>query len=200
MAWSLVAILVGSAFGIWHYRVQIVRKISELTTNPAAVSDTDHSRGDVTAAVTLVEYSDMECVECRRLHGVLRGLEKQYKFRWVFRHFPLETGTSTEALAVASECAAKQGKFWEFVDATYAGVANGVTDPVERVAEVSGVDFKRVRECMSDGDALRKVRAARAEGERIGVVGTPTVYVNGKRLRGSASAGKLIAILGQRQD
>lgn len=84
-----------------------------------AVSDEDHILGAKNATITIVEYSDLECPFCRRFHPTMQQVLKEYdgKVRWVYRHFPLtQIHPSAQAMALASECAAEQGKFWEMID------------------------------------------------------------------------------------
>lgn len=113
-----------------------VRTTTPDTQNPAAtaqpqpavgqfrpVDDTDHIRGAAQPKLTIVEYSDLECPFCKQFHITLQQLMKEYPddIAWVYRHAPLEQLHSQAiAEANASECAAEQGKFWEFLDVVFA--------------------------------------------------------------------------------
>ncbi|OGH69606.1 MAG: hypothetical protein A3C90_04220 [Candidatus Magasanikbacteria bacterium RIFCSPHIGHO2_02_FULL_51_14] len=84
-----------------------------------AVDGDDHIRGDKDAKITIVEFSDFECPFCKRFHETLQQVMDKYgdSVRWVYRQWPIDSlhpKARTEALA--SECAAEQGKFWEFAD------------------------------------------------------------------------------------
>src|SRR4030095_3966120 len=84
-----------------------------------AVNSADHHRGNVNAAVTLVEYGDFQCPYCKRAHPLVKRLleERGEKFHFVFRNFPLrKIHPHAHASAVAAEAAGKQGKFWEMHD------------------------------------------------------------------------------------
>jgi len=75
----------------------------------------DHVMGADDAKITLVEYSDFECPYCARVIPSIDQLMKDYEgqIKLVFRHFPLSFHANAKNGAIAAECAAKQGKFWE---------------------------------------------------------------------------------------
>lgn len=83
------------------------------------VTSSDHVRGNVNAPITLIEFSDFDCPFCKRFHPTMTQLLDEYpdKVRWVYRHLPLtDLHPNAAKKALASECAAEQGKFWEFAD------------------------------------------------------------------------------------
>jgi len=87
-----------------------------------AVSQQDHITGNANAPVTIIEYSDLECPFCKRFYPTTQQVLKDYqgKVRLVYRHFPLtQIHPYAQVMAEASECAAQQGKFWEYVDALF---------------------------------------------------------------------------------
>ncbi|MDD3896751.1 MAG: thioredoxin domain-containing protein [Candidatus Peribacteraceae bacterium] len=78
---------------------------------------TDHIRGDKNAAYSLIEYSDFECPFCARHWPTMNQLiADDSDVNWVYRHFPLGFHPQAQPAAEASECAAEQGKFWEYAD------------------------------------------------------------------------------------
>ena len=88
-----------------------------------AVTDQDHSRGEMSAPVTLVEYGDFQCPHCAMAHALVTRLERHYgeKLRFVYRNFPLvEIHPLAEPAAEAAEFAAAGGKFWEMHDSIFA--------------------------------------------------------------------------------
>ena len=78
----------------------------------------DHIRGPAEAAVTLVEYGDLECPYCGQAETVIRELLSDFgDLRYVWRHLPLnDVHPHAQLAAEASEAAAAQGKFWEMHD------------------------------------------------------------------------------------
>jgi protein-disulfide isomerase len=195
VAAGILVFLVVAVFTSWHYRWVVLDKVHQISRAPAPVTAQDHERGDPQAAVVLIEYSDLQCTSCRALHAELRQVQARVPFLWVFRHYPLEAGSQADVLAQASECAADQGRFWEYVDAAYSGAANDAADPVMRLASIAGADPARLQACLKSGSGAARVAAARKEGERVGVNVTPTFYVNGRRYVGAVPEAKLVAIL-----
>jgi len=182
---------------VWYFAGGLISKrVMSVVREPAPIALDDHVRGDGRGGVTIIVYTDFECSDCRALHERLTALSKRGTFRWVHRYFPLEKDAPTERMAVASECAARQGRFWEFVDAWYRGGAP--KDDEGRVAHLAhtvGVDKEKIRVCMGDPEVLARVRRDRGDGDRIGVVGTPTYYISGRRFVGSRSEEQLAALL-----
>jgi protein-disulfide isomerase len=94
--------------------------------NIAPVTAADHTKGSPDADITWVEYSDLECPFCARIHPDLIKLLTEYdgKVRWVYRHFPLsQLHPNAEGLARASECIAQlegEDAFWGYIDHVYA--------------------------------------------------------------------------------
>ena len=88
----------------------------------APVLATDHSLGPSDAAVTLVEYGDFECPNCKQAAPVVKLLLSHFigRLRVVYRHFPLEeVHPHALSAAKAAECAGGQGKFWPMHDVLF---------------------------------------------------------------------------------
>jgi protein-disulfide isomerase len=89
------------------------------------VTAADHIRGDISAPVKIVEYSDLECPFCKRFHTTLQEIMKssygtENKVAWVFREFPLaQLHPKAVKEAEAAECVAELGgneAYWKFID------------------------------------------------------------------------------------
>ncbi len=106
-------------------------------TIPEVTKD-DHIRGNKDAEITIVEYSDIECPFCSRYHDTMKQIIDLYgdDVRWVYRHFPLDQlHPNARPVAIASECAAEQGAFWEFVDLASTRQGNLNESGIQQVAE-----------------------------------------------------------------
>jgi Na+/H+ antiporter NhaA len=150
--------------------------------------EVDHIRGPVNAPVTLVEYGDFECPYCGRAEPVVRELVQAFgdDVRFVFRHLPLaDVHDHAELAAEASEAAAEQGRFWEMHDLLFAHQDELIFPDLVRYAGDLGLDVERFRDDLTSrrhGTRIaRDVRGADASG----AVGTPTMFVNGRRYQGS---------------
>jgi protein-disulfide isomerase len=145
----------------------------------APVDATDHARGG--GGRELVVYGDFECpYTAAAMQGIDVLLESGAAFRLVFRHFPLRSiHPHAEAAAAASEAAGRQGRFWEMTDLLFRNQRHLEGADLRRYAERLGLDLARF-----DSDLLDPAIAARVErdlesGDRSGVDGTPSLFIDG---------------------
>ncbi|MBE2320291.1 Na+/H+ antiporter NhaA [Solirubrobacter sp. CPCC 204708] len=158
----------------------------------------DHIRGPVDAPLELVEYGDFECPFCGRATGAVEELRERLgdRLRYVFRHLPLpDVHPHAELAAEAAEAAAEQGAFWELHDRLFAHQDQlSPTDLVDH-AQVLGLDVERFARTLGSGEHAARVREDVASAEASGAEGTPTFFVNGRRLIGRYDADALEAAL-----
>lgn len=149
----------------------------------AVDSDVDHIRGNEDAAVTIVEFSDIECPFCARFHDTMKQIVDAYgdDVRWVYRHFPLTSiHPNAVTAANASECAAEQGKFWEFTDLAFANQASGLsTTALRGFAQQAGLNLSNYDDCLSERRYQDKVNADARNAQETGGRGTPHSIVIG---------------------
>lgn len=165
-----------------------VRVMLETPRFEVAVSDTDPSLGDARAPVTLVEFSDFQCPYCLRVSPTLKQIHAKYgdKVRIVWKDFPL-TQIHPQAFKAseAGHCAAEQGKFWEFHDLVFANQQAMEPDDLKKYAAAVGVEAGRFNACLDLSKHAEVVRNGVAEGTRLGINSTPTVFINGRRVAGA---------------
>lgn len=146
-----------------------------------------HSFGDPNASVVIREYSDFQCPYCQKFtNEVMPKLRAALPegVRFEFHQFPLESiHPNARAAAEASECAGRQGQFWAFHDDLFAnrGWVNQ-PNPNPAFLAVAGklkLDAPKFSACLAARDGKAAVDAGLAEGEDVGVNGTPSVFVNG---------------------
>lgn len=175
-------------------------ELSDMTKDPLAenlaqIRMTDApALGDPKAPVTIVEYSDFECPVCRSLHDTLRGILPNYpgKVRVIFKDFPLEQlHPWARTAAIAGRCAYQQKPeaFWKMYDLIYdnqeiISAENAWTKMTDYAAQ-AGLDAGSFKSCMAGPDAAAAVNASHANGQRLEVNSTPTVFVNGRRMVGA---------------
>jgi protein-disulfide isomerase len=156
--------------------------MSQLFELSLPVADADHILGPPHAAVSVVEYGDFECPNCKQAAPAVKLLLTRFAghVRFVYRHFPLE-GVHPHALhaALAAEAAAAQGKFWEMHDLLFENQRRLELRELRRYAEQLELDMARYDAEMADERYLQRVREHIASGEESGVRGTPTFFVNG---------------------
>jgi protein-disulfide isomerase len=147
------------------------------------VGGADHVLGTSQAPVTVVEYGDFECPNCKQAAPAVKLLLQRFsgRVRFVYRHFPLE-GIHAHALhaALAAEAAAAQGKFWPMHDVLFDNQRQLELPALRRYAERIDLDMARYEADMAGQRYLQRVREHVESGERSGVRGTPAFFVNGR--------------------
>ncbi|MER5516371.1 DsbA family protein [Streptomyces sp. NPDC002763] len=145
-----------------------------------------------TDAPVLDVWCDLQCPDCRSALDDLRALRARYgdRLELRLRHFPLEKNKHAFAAAQAAEEALEQGNGWEYVEAVLGRVEEldrkGEPFLVE-VARELGLDAEEFDTALVDGRHILIVDADQAEGQAIGVTGTPTYVIGGERLDGGKS-------------
>ena len=144
-----------------------------------------HMAGNPAAAVTVVEFGDIQCPACRTAEETAREIRNKYgnQIRFVFRQFPLSRiHVHAETAAEASECAAAQGKFWEALERFYGGQMDLSEPALLRYAGEIGLNVEQFRQCLSSGSMAARVREDVADGFALGVDRTPTFFVGPKMI------------------
>ena len=146
------------------------------------VSAVDHTLGASHAPVTVVEYGDFECPNCKQAAPAVKLLLERFagRVRLVYRHFPLEE-VHPHALqaALAAEVAAGQGKFWPMHDLLFDNQRHLKLPQLRGYAQRLELDMLRYDAEMEGELYLQRVREQVEGGERSGVRGTPTFFLNG---------------------
>lgn len=143
------------------------------------------SKGEQDARVTIVEFADYQCPHCQRAADALKRIAERYPkdVRVVFMDFPVNRSGISRIVAEGAVCADEQGEFWPYHDLAFARQDTLSADSATRIAESLGLDVEAFRACLTS--PLPRERVARAEGEarRLGLNATPTLFLNGRRLR-----------------
>jgi len=187
--------------GVVGFVVLIVAGIAwGLTTRrdgkPAQAAGSEKSKGAATARVVVEEYADFQCPACRRFfEDPARQLEEEYvstgKVKFVFRHYAF-LGQESRWAAEAAECANEQGRFWDYYEKLFTeqgGENVGVfgKQNLQRFAGELGLDTASFSQCLTSGRYAERVLLDINEAAGKGVRGTPTLFVNGRRVDGGSS-------------
>lgn len=156
------------------------------------INEADPRLGPPDATVRMVVFSDFQCPGCLQLARTIPRLAGQFEdtLQIVFKHFPLDSTCNLlvqkelhpkacEA-ARASEAARVQGQFWAFHDAMFTPSSQGVS--LKSMVEQLGMDFDRFETHRRSDEAMARIQADIELGIRLGVDGTPSVFINGRRL------------------
>jgi len=150
----------------------------------AISADDDPVRGDATAGVTIVEFTDFQCPSCAAMQPLLDEVQKIYgnKVRLVVRDFPLAMHPNARKAAEAANAANAQGKFFEY-SALLFKRQNALDVPsLKKYASELGLDRKRFDAALDGGQYAAEVKHDMDDGEIYGVDSTPAIFINGMAL------------------
>jgi protein-disulfide isomerase len=166
-------------------------------------TDDDASKGGPSGApVTIVEFSDYQCPFCSRAETVVDEVMKKYgeKVRLIMRDYPLSFHQNAETAAMGSECAEEQGKFWEMHKAMFGNQAKlAATDLVETAGSL-GLDKEAFKGCLDSGKFRSEVQKDFQDGQKYGVTGTPTFFINGVMVVGARGVESFSEIIDRELD
>jgi protein-disulfide isomerase len=143
--------------------------------------------------VTVVVFADFECSHCRQEAPLLRQVIERSNntARLVYKHFPLAGNLRSKPASLATVAAMEQGKFWEMHDIVFENQGALEDADIRGYARKIGLDMAKFDASYKAKKGLELIEADRAEGEKLGITGTPAVYVNGRRMHGSLFGGTL---------
>jgi protein-disulfide isomerase len=164
----------------------------------------DYRKGSDSAKVTVQVFTDPECPYCGKFATAMDQAMKTVgsdKVLYVARVYPLDKSCNSQGgnhfnscrIAVAARCAGQQGKFWEILDWAY--TKQSATDKDEalsakgieaRIAEL-GLEKGTFNACLESQVELKKVQNDIALGRKLGLTGTPLIYINGVKYMGNPS-------------
>jgi protein-disulfide isomerase len=171
--------------------------VRDFETAPRQNVDLRHTpvKGPATAPLQVVEYSDFLCPYCKSVAAAFNEYVPQAGDRLAiyFKQYPLDRECNSTVqsqghpgscwLALGGICAQEQGKFWAYHDKVFGSqLQNPKGHEVVKLAVEAGLDQAALETCMTSDRAKQRLAADIAEGRRVGVSGTPTILINGKRL------------------
>lgn len=146
-------------------------------------------KGAKDAKVVIAEWSDYQCPWCKRTEPLLHEIMKKFKtgVKLVWFDFPLRFHRNAMPAALAAwEVYVEKGNaaYWKFHDKVYANNRNITTENLAKWAKELGANPAKVTEAIKTKKHEKVIRASMMAGQRIGVRGTPTLLVNGRKYRG----------------
>lgn len=160
------------------------------------------SWGSPSAPVTLIKYMSLTCPHCKRFHAeVYPVLKRDYidtgKVRFIMREFPI--GKSSGTATVALRCAAPDkylDLYGRFMNQQAQWVSQEVrTDAIFRVAAQAGVSQDQFNACMINQTLVSQLNAVKERGRKLGVIGTPNFFVNGKLVKSTVGIAELKTLI-----
>lgn len=197
---NLLRVRVQSVRRVFIESMKRANDVRILYMPPRVAIDTKREpfKGPEDAAVTLVAFSDYQCPYCSRIEPTLKRLEKNYgrQLKIVFRDFPLsQIHPNATKAAEGAECARDQGKFWEMHDKLFSNQQALSPADLKRNAADLGLDVKVFGTCVESGAKAAEWQRDLRDGQRYGVSGTPTLFINGRLIRGASTFEAVSAVV-----
>ncbi|HMQ11532.1 MAG TPA: thioredoxin domain-containing protein [Oligoflexia bacterium] len=153
--------------------------------------------GQINAPITIVKYSDFQCPGCKQAGTLLKSIarESKGKIKLVYKFYPLDSKCNAKVpagrghlqacqAAVSSLCAAEQDQFWAYHDLVFANQHNLDSKVFEDYAKKLGLNMDSFKQCVQSSAAYDVVKNDVAEGERMNISHTPTIFINGREYQG----------------
>jgi protein-disulfide isomerase len=159
------------------------------------------AKGPAKAAVTIVEFSDMQCPHCAKAAPTIdQLLAQEPEVHFVFQSFPLpmhnwagKAADYVDCVGQASSQPASQpvnDQVWKFIQKTFDEQANitqaNVDEKLKAIATAAGANADDIAACAAKPDTKARVEASLALGKSVGVTGTPVLFINGRSVPGGA--------------
>lgn len=192
----IVGVLAFGAFTIWKYGFAPEEANAPQSGALTDITDKDWVKGNADAPVTLIEYTDFQCPACGAYYPILDQVSKDLgdKVKIVIRHYPLmQIHPNALPAARAAEAAGRQGKFWEMYDLLFVNQKewSSAADPLKSIfpayAGRIGLDVEQFKKDMSDSTLDDKITTDRETGNELKISGTPSFFLNGKKLENPGS-------------
>ena len=158
----------------------LLKRIANINARFAFATAKSPRLGPTDPKVEVVIFSDFECPFCREISGPVQKLVKDNRdVSVVYKFYPISFHEHAEPAARAAWAALQQGKFWEMHDQIFAHQKELTADLLTTLAKDAGLNLDRFRKDMASPAAKGQIDSDKAEGDKAGVEGTPTVFVNG---------------------
>lgn len=176
-------------------KLQIFLKVPDPPFIKIAIDDQPWT-GAANPRVTIVEFTDYECPSCGRTAPVLEEVIKEYadKVKLVVRDFPLDMHAHAFKAALAAEAAREQGKYWEYAAILFKNQTALEVGNLKEYATQLGLDRAKFDQALDSEKYAENLKRDLRDGGLIGVGSTPTVFINGKRIRDKSAEGLKAAI------
>jgi protein-disulfide isomerase len=147
------------------------------------------SRGPKDAAVTIVEFGDLQCPACKAAQPTIEALvAAEPQARFVFQNFPLEMHNWAAKGAAYADCVGRASNdgFWKFVSKTYETqaeiTAENADEKLTALADGAGVKGSEIAACATQPETKSRIDASLALGKKVDVTGTPSLFINGRKI------------------
>ena len=181
---------------IQHKRNEILEKLTQdaglallLPEPEAPLNVINHEgfpvKGNAKAKTTIVKFADYQCPHCQDAAATLNAFVEEYvdDVKLVYIDFPVNHSGISRTVALGAVCADEQGKYWEYNNAAYKQQSTLNDESHIDLADILSLDKEVFAQCMASDRPETRVAKGEAEAERLGLTGTPAIFVNGKAVR-----------------
>jgi len=203
---GVAIVLIGAALGLSACGgaagpvADTVAPLKEQMLEPGPLGEREY--GNPNAPVTIIEYVSLTCPHCRNYHAkVFPQVKRQYvdtgKVRYIFREFPI--GRSAGTAAIVTRCVPKN-KHLYMTEAFLARQGEWVSqevrpDAIYKVAKSSGISRAEFDKCLTNQGIIDGLNEVKQRGRKYGVIGTPSLFINGQKLQGEVTFEEVKALI-----
>ena len=146
------------------------------------------SKGNGKAKVTIVEFADYQCPHCKMASKTLKSVVKEFsdRVKFIYIDFPINRSGISTVIAEGAFCASKQSQdaYWKYHYMAFENQNSLKKDSAQLFAKNLRLDMKKFNSCMASNGPKAMLAKSLKEAQRLGVRGTPTIYINGRRTHG----------------
>jgi len=177
-----------------------MRQSKEALSNYISSIPTDRIKGSSSAPILLVMFQDLKCGMCKSsFNSLLPEIEKDYvdtgKVRLVLLDYPLGLRETESRFAQATRCAEEQGAYHQFISVLYNNMKDSSSEKLSTYASELKLDSDKFMQCLDSKKYRSQVEQEFNLGSKLGVNGTPTFFINGKRADGALSYEAMSALI-----
>lgn len=173
----LMAVLAYYSFFNKGYNNQTASNIS-IGINPA--------KGNSSSNIVIIEFSDFQCPACKAAVSVINAVLNSYDIAFYYRNFPLPIHENSMSAAEAAECANEQGEFWSYHDILFENQQMLDAESLKEYAGQLGLDAAQFSACLDSRKYKGEIEQDFQDGKNLGVGGTPTFFINGRKVEGAS--------------
>ena len=174
-------------------------QVIELNRSPFSGLGEDYREGPDDAKVVIVEFADFQCPACKHAYSMLKQLKLDFgdRIQVVFKNYPLDQKCNKAIThkmhefacdaAMLSRCVGKKGNYFAIHHLLLDRQEQLSTENAKAWAKEMGLSDAEVQECLVSADVMAKIRDDIAQGDKVGVEGTPTLFLNGRKIQGASN-------------
>ncbi len=208
ISWLLIVIVL--IFLIWGLTIQqnkpkkltssfIAPPINQSTKLPSQVKvfPADPFIGSKDAELTIIEFGDFQCLYCAQSAAIIAKAmnDNPGKIKLIWKDFPLPGSAQAQTAAEAAQCAARQDKFWQYHQELFSLQGNFDINSYLTIAGKIGLNIENFNRCLNSHETLPLIQLNIAEGQSIGIDGTPYFIINGQGFSGLITEEQLQVLL-----